>query len=165
MSEFSWNGNPITWLKARDYYDQGRLYQHRYQLPAAEAKFKKTIAIYPNDWRFNYVLAQTYLLSGNKYDEAERLLDTAHLLERKNATVCYALSMACYKQQKFEKAAKTAKEAMELDPENAAYPAQLAIILLSEGKVVTMQKKYSRLRNRCERTARYSGFCLAIIMQ
>jgi tetratricopeptide (TPR) repeat protein len=146
LSEFPWNGSPMTWLKARDYYDQAEVLRSRYLLSDAETKYGKAIKIFPSDWRMYLSLGLT-LLDNHQNIAAEESLNKSLKLQPKNAYSWYLLSRVLYNQKKYAEAEKAAKKALEFAPGDAASTVQLALILQEEKKPDEAEKVYQSTRS------------------
>src|SRR5205085_1430367 len=69
-SDFPFNGNPVTWLRAKEMYLDGMEMRKRFMLPGALQKFEKAVEKYPQDPHFQFSLAEA-LERQERYKEAE----------------------------------------------------------------------------------------------
>lgn len=134
LSEFPWNGNIISWLEARDYYDQGNRLSLQHSYAQAETRYKKAVAVYPKDWRFHLVLGKA-LVGLRKLNAAEQELRVVVQLNPKSFEGWIELADCLANQGRDLKSAEeAARKAIALSPTNSVASAELAFILGKMGK-------------------------------
>lgn len=139
LSEFPWNGNPINWLKAREFSDQGNRALQKFSFSEAQDRFKTAISIYPGDWRFYRGLALAQQLSDKKaaitsFQDALKL--------HKDVELYLELADTFIANKELKQAEGSAASAKSLEPLNSAASAELAIVLELEKKSEEAQKVF-----------------------
>lgn len=143
LSEYPWNGNMITWFKAREAYDAGIGFSQRYLLSDAEARFKTAIAVYPKDWRFYQALGSVEMKQ-HKYTEAEAAFRKVTEIQKDNFDAWLAMSdCLSHDKGRLDEAEKAAKTALSINPLSSVACAQLALILQLENKTEEAKKTYN----------------------
>jgi tetratricopeptide (TPR) repeat protein len=132
-SDFPLNGNPITWLQAKDLYLDGVRYRSRFDLPAAVSKFQKCVAIYPRDAHFQFALAEALQRMG-RFAESEKAFSQATELSPNHIDAWLRLSEVQNAQGKPKESEASCRKALSIDPNHSESRAQIALILLGKNQ-------------------------------
>ena len=139
LSEFPFNGNPIDWLKARDYADQGNKALKKFALKEAQDRFKTAIGLYPGDWRFHKGLGLAY----RENDEQAAITSFQNALNlHKDAGLYLDLADSFIAKKELKKAEAAASDAKTKEPLNAAASAEMALVLQLQKKDEAAQKVF-----------------------
>jgi len=141
VAEYPWNGNPLTWLKAREIYEQGKYSRSRYMLVDAGNKLKRAIKLYPNDWRFHAELALN-LQYEKKFPEAVIESKKALELHPKDPDLAMQLAYNSYLNNDITESTKAVEEAIKLSPTTAAPVVLKALILQSQNQAEKAKTVY-----------------------
>lgn len=153
LSEFPWNGNPIDWLRAKEYAEQGQKALKKFSLKEARDRFTTAISIYPGDWRFHQGLG----LSAKSVDKAGAVasFQNAIKLNQKQTDLYLDLADVLISKNELAEAEKSAQRAKTQEPLNAAANAELALILQLEKKEEEAQKIFDSTSSMDKDSARY----------
>lgn len=132
LAEFPWNGNPLDWLRAREFSEQGNKALQKFSLKEAQDRFKTAISIYPGDWRFHQGLG----LASKEGDPKAAIasFQEAVRLNNKDTELYLNLADAYLDRNELKEAEATANKAKLAAPLNAAASAQMALVLQLEKK-------------------------------
>ena len=156
LSEFPWNGNLISWLRAREHYDRGYALAQRYYLGDAEKQFESAIKTFPGDWRFYQALASAQTKK-HEWSQAEASLRKAIEMKPQNVDLKISLAncVSMQGEQRFAEAEQIIRQAVVADPVNAVALVQLALILEKQGKSEDAQKTYKGTERLEKESARF----------
>lgn len=156
LSDFPWNGNPVDWLKAKDFYDQGKKLRANYRLADSENKLKTALKHYDKDWRIYHALGQTLIQEGKFQDAANEFQQAAKL--QNSAEVQLDLAEALIRQEKFAEAEKAAKQVALLDPAESTAQSMLAYIYQMQGKETDATNAFKLSNNMGKESGRFWYF-------
>lgn len=153
LSEFPWNGNPVDWLRAKEYSDQGQKALKKFSLKEAQDRFTTAISIYPGDWRFHQGLGLA--AKGSDKAAAVASFQNALKLNQKEPELYLDLADVLIAKNELAEAEKAAQKAKAQEPLNAAASAELALILQIEKRVEDAQKIFESTSSMDKDSARY----------
>jgi len=133
LSDFPMNGNPFTWLKAKELYLDGIEMRKRFMLPGALQKLEAAVQKYPNDSSFQYALGEAEERL-ERYQDAEAHFQQAVKINPKNVDAWLHMASVYYQLKKPDESEKATRQALQVQPDNAEAQCQLASLLALSNK-------------------------------
>jgi tetratricopeptide (TPR) repeat protein len=163
--DYPFNGNPITWLTAKEAYIDGNDRRSCYRLESARKDFEKAVSIYPGDARFQYALGET-LERLEDYTAAQAAFGRAVEIKPRYIDAWLHKAAVELALQKKADAIADSKRALAIEPRNCEAQAQLALMICSDDQVQSEKLLTDANKSSGEKNARFwflSGQCYEML--
>lgn len=146
------------------HFNMGALHARKQDWPAAEASFKRTLELKPEQMNAALALASVLEAQGRK-EESEALFARLATEHPENAEVLYGLAVAFVNSGRSEEAQTTLEKVLQVDPKRAEAEYLLASIELNKGEIEKAIGHLERYLELAPADAQYRGPAEKILAQ